>query len=164
MVKIEEYPNYFVDELGNVFNEKGMMNKNITKQGYIFSSLTKNKKRKFILNHRIVAKAFIPNPHNKPEVNHINCIKSDNRVENLEWCTNAENVAHATKLGLNKKPTGIDSTSSKRVKQISLIDNSIIKIWDSLHCVTNELGFNFKNISACALGKRPTAYGFKWKY
>src|SRR6478672_3937743 len=64
-------------------------------QGYIVTSLTKFGLKKRIYFHRIFAAAFIPNPENKPFVNHINGIKNDNRPENLEWCTQKENVQHA---------------------------------------------------------------------
>ena len=70
---------------------------------YHKKDFTKNGIRKSFPVHRIVALAFIPNPENKPQVNHINGIKHDNRVENLEWCTASENVQHAYDIGLGVK-------------------------------------------------------------
>ena len=63
--------------------------------------------------HRIIAECFIPNPCNKPDVNHINGIKTDNRAENLEWCTRSENVIHAYKTGLEHPVIGTDNHNSK---------------------------------------------------
>lgn len=71
--------------------------------GYKAVALHKEGKRKMMLIHRLVAAAFIPNPENKPQVNHINGIKTDNRAENLEWATSQENLQHAMETGLKPK-------------------------------------------------------------
>lgn len=70
-------------------------------KGYKGITLTKDKKRYSKKVHRLVAETFIPNPENKPQVNHIDCNKENNRIDNLEWCTNSENQIHAFKNGLN---------------------------------------------------------------
>ena len=72
--------------------------------GYLRVALYQNPRKAFKSVHRIVAEAFIPNPDNKPEVNHKNGIKTDNRVENLEWVTSKENHEHAVKNGFKKDP------------------------------------------------------------
>ena len=70
------------------------------KKGYLRFGLMKNSKLYTKKGHRLVAENYIPNPNNYPQVNHINGIKNDNRVENLEWCTNKQNAHHAIANGL----------------------------------------------------------------
>jgi len=67
--------------------------------GYLRIKLTVKNKSKRVMLHRIIAEAFIPNPQNKPIINHLNGKRDDNRIENLEWCTKSENCLHAVKLG-----------------------------------------------------------------
>ena len=94
-------PNYLISNKGVVINKKtGKVLKHQLKKGYHRLELVTLNGRKHFLVHRLVAQAFIPNPENKPQVNHINGNKNDNSVENLEWCTNYENAHHAIKNGL----------------------------------------------------------------
>lgn len=74
-----------------------ILKQSMSVKGYLQVSLSKNTKRFSTGAHRLVALHFIPNPQNKPQVNHINGIKHDNRMQNLEWCTNSENQIHAVK-------------------------------------------------------------------
>lgn len=91
-------------------------------KGYSQIQLFKNGKHKTCRVHRLVAEAFIPNPDNKSQVNHINGIKTDNIVENLEWCTNEYNMNHAWKNGLHKIRIGDKSPNNK------LTSNQVIEM------------------------------------
>lgn len=92
------------------------------KKGYLRFGLMKNSKLYTKKGHRLVAENYIPNPNNYPQVNHINGIKNDNRVENLEWCTNKQNAHHAIAMGLFSfvKGFGLRKLNNEQVKEIRL--------------------------------------------
>ena len=111
---IDGFPGYQVSSEGrirsfwnnahNIANEPNIITGVKDKDGYIRVHLHVDTKSKIVSLHRLIAKAFIPNPDNKPQVNHINGIKDDNRVKNLEWCTLSENRQHAYDTGLQNPP------------------------------------------------------------
>ena len=93
-----------------------ILKQNKTEKGYLSVTLTKNGNRKVYRCHRLVAIHFIPNPDNKPEVNHKDGVKTNNYDWNLEWATHKENIIHAFANGLTKIPKGEMNQSSKLSK------------------------------------------------
>lgn len=104
--------------------------------------------------HRLVAMAFIPNPHNKPEVNHIDGNPLNNNVDNLEWCTRSENALHANRTGLRPSPTGDKSgmakfTNSEMIELKKIIDSGFYRQSD----IGKVYGVHQATISKIKLGK-----------
>lgn len=134
-------------------------------KGYLQVVLTKKCVSKTKSIHRLVAETFIKNKDNLPQVNHIDGNKLNNCVDNLEWVSNYDNLIHSFKIGLrdNMYKKGKNHCRSVIVNQYDLKGN-FIKQWYCIKDVERQLGFNNKNICACCRGKRPTAYGYVWKY
>jgi hypothetical protein len=135
---------------------------------YSLVSIGKDKKTKMV--HRIIAKTFIPNLENKPCVNHKNGIKTDNRIENLEWVTYSENEKHSYKK-LGKKPNlnrlGIKGFMCSWSKPVALIDDNdiILKVFATgTEVEKNLIGVNRKLVSLVCLGKRRQHAGYKFKF
>lgn len=115
-----------------------------SKRGYLFVILYKEGKGKLVLIHRLVAQSFIPNQENLPQINHKDEIKTNNCVENLEWCTCQYNI---------------DYSKSKKV--LCIETNQVYK---SIHEIERETGICYQNVFKCCIGKRKTAGGYHWKY
>lgn len=129
----------------------------VDKDGYLFVRLYNNKIYKTFKVHRLVANTFIPNPNNYPQINHINEDKTDNRVDNLEWCTANYNINYGNRTRKSAM------SKSKPVIQYSK-EGVIIMEWLSCSEVERELGYSHQNIGRCCLGKGKLAYGYIWKY
>jgi len=134
-----------------------LLNPFYDKYGYLNISICRKKQKA----HRVVAKAFISNPENKPTVNHINGVHDDNRVENLEWATMKEQIEHSFRTGLTKKRYGTDNKFSKEVYQydtnLKLIEKHV-----SAAEAQRRFGFIKFHIYACCNGKRKTTGGYIW--
>lgn len=170
--QIPEYENYHIDTIGNIYSKKrfgssgGIVKQFSDKQGYLRVGLTKNNVRKQFGVHRLVALTFIPNPENKPTVNHKNGIKYDNNVENLEWATVGENTQHAYDKGLLKpamkgKKGALNKRSSK-IEQYTL-SGYLINTFESMRECAKQTGISMTSLSYCCSGKTKQAGGFNFK-
>lgn len=171
--KIISYDGYFVNKKGIIIStRKGheiRLKVSMSGQYRGVNLYNDTKPKKFYI-HRLVAYYFVKNPHNKPEVNHKNGNKFDNRATNLEWCTSSENKKHAFKNGLNyisesnkrnkKKTTEVCSIP---IKQYSL-DGKLINSFKSSMEAQRKLGVKQGGISNALRGMAKTYMGYIWKY
>ena len=165
---------YDITDAGDVINTRTgcAVSTQVTKRGYIQVRLQTGKGdsrgRKVFSVHRLVAKAFIPNPNGLPEVNHKNGVKSDNRVNNLEWVSRRENIDHAIQHKLYRSPkagTGKFNELHDRSRPINQLhkDGSFVRRYPSIH-EAGRKGFHPGNICSVLAGRYKTTGGFKWEY
>jgi len=158
--------NKLIGRMDKRFVKEHIRNQYLTKNGYLKVVI----KHKNLLVHRLVANAFLPNIENKPQVNHKNGIKTDNKIENLEWATESENQKHRysvlkhtpSKAWLGKK--GRDNPCSKPIYKLDKDTEEILDMYDSLTeaCLKNNVWSS--NIVKCMKGQYTQTGGYKWRY
>lgn len=133
-----------------------VMRQHVGKDGYPSIQLFSGGKPFTLKVHRLVAQAFLDNPDNLPEVNHIDGNKQNNTVDNLEWCTRGHNIRHAFRTGLIKKENM--RSNAKKVRRSDGV------VFDSLTKAAEESGTHISDVSMCCHGKlaHTAGYGFEF--
>ena len=137
----------------------------VKKTGYHSIGLCKDGKVKYFHVHRLVGKTFIPNPENKPDINHVNCIKSDNRLENLEWVTSYENNKHAREnivFNTTNTPKGETHVKSLRVGQYD-DEWNLLSVWACMSDIGRYYNLSTGVINNAIDRGTGKSIGYKWK-
>ena len=156
---------YEVSDLGRVKslgNDKSRKEKILKTRkhpsGYLRVALYKDGHAKYLLVHRLVSEAFIPNPNNLETVNHKDEVKTNNTVTNLEWMSQKDNNNYGTR---NKRTV---EALSKKVQMFDKFTLELLATYPSTMEAWRVTGISYKNISTCCLGKRKSAGGYIWRY
>ena len=175
---IKDFPEYYITDTGNVYsrqtfhNPDGRIKKlkpSKTKTGYLRVWLYDSKHKKHIrFVHRLTAEAFIPNPKNKSDVNHIDGNKQNNNVQNLEWTTRSENIKHAYR-SLGKKPNCPNINKLGKESRVAIIvlqikNTKVIAEFYGVREAARKTGFGIRSIYQCCNGRSKSAYGYQWQY
>ena len=169
---------YQVSNFGNVkrldyrfTKEDYILTPKINKKGYLWVALFRDSKYKCFLIHRLVGNAFIPNSDGLPFINHKDEDRTNNRVENLEWCTPSYNVRYSLERhpqrhkNRPRKIGGKVSPYKHKSKVIQLSkDGEQIKIWNMISEITNETNWRGSSIVEVCEGNRKSAYGYIWRF
>lgn len=155
---IEEYPMYVARSDGHIYSivTKMVLKERLNNSGYLQVPLFKDGKRKVVFVHRLIATAFLDNGGHLPCVNHKDECKTNNSVDNLEWCTYGYNMNYGTRAIRHARKIG------KPVKQI--LCGKVINTFWSAHEAERQTGIWATHIGDCCKGKSKIAGGYNWEY
>lgn len=160
---IKSLDRYVKCNKGYRFHKGKIIKQQINRKGYCRVRIGKSRKEKYCFAvHRLVAKAFVPNPNGYPQVNHIDGNKKNNYFKNLEWCTNSQNQIHAYKNGLNDRSKY--NSGRKKIPVVQIKNNIIINMFESYAEAKKITGIEWKNIKKVCNGERKHACGFQWAF
>ena len=161
---------YKISDTGILMNQFGKVLKpGDNGHGYASIYLWKNRKKKKHYIHRLVAEAFIPNPEQKPYINHIDNNPRNNHVKNLEWCTPKENVDWMQVQGRNRRTKewldNLHKSQEPTYKPVKAtnIETGEVLLFKSVNS-TRESGFEPSSVCWCCKGKRQSHAGYRWEY
>ena len=146
---------YQASNLGQIRGPRGTVNKPFkNRDGYLVATLYNGRKKSRTGAHRLVAMAFIPNPDNKPQINHKNGIRTDNRPENLEWVTCSENNLHRRRV--------LHGGGGREKRPVRCLDTGVV--YPSITAASKATGAGLEKILLCCQGKRQQTHGLHWAY
>lgn len=165
---IDDNSNYLVSDTGRIRRRGSASDKyaSVNPRGYLNVDLYQNGKRSKRRVHRLVAEAFIPNPDNKPEINHIDGNKLNNRADNLEWVTKKENCRHAWDTGLATPSRGMlgktNPNAGRKGKPFKIIETG--EVFGTLKECEEKIKGDGRHISDCLRGRQHTHRGYHFEY
>lgn len=158
---LERLVNYKIDGFYRKVSCRILSQSNI--RGWLHCSISANGGNRSIHVARLIALSFIPNPENKPTVNHKNRIKNDNRIENLEWATAKEQTKNIFDVGGRKTQSGENHWKSMRVYQYN-VNGELVSEHETATSAAKKFNSKASTICDCCNGRWKSAHGYIWSY